>query len=158
MRLSTPSRTVAQPAAVVRARTVVPRASRAGRSPRRARRVLAVLAALVAISAYGGAIGLAGGGLSIGSDLEARLPWGSPVLGGIALAMLVGMPFTVLAGAAWRGTRRTNETAMGAGALLVGWIAVELAFIRELSIFHPLYAAIGIAFVLAGRYQRRLRA
>ena len=36
----------------------------------------------------------------------------------------------------------------------MGWIIVEFAFIRELSFFHPLYLAIGAAFVLAGARSR----
>ena len=34
-----------------------------------------------------------------------------------------------------------------AGAATVAWIIVQLAFIREVSFFHPLYAAIGVASI-----------
>jgi hypothetical protein len=37
------------------------------------------------------------------------------------------------------------------GVLVIGWILVELAFIRELSFFHPLYLAVGGLLLWAGR-------
>ncbi len=113
-------------------------------------RGLGVGAALVALSAFGGAVGLIGGGLSIGDKLNRRLPFDSPVLGGLALAMLVGVPFSVLARRAWSHHPKTGFDAQLAGVMLVGWLLVELLFIREFSFFHPLYSVIGVAFVVAG--------
>lgn len=114
---------------------------------------LTVAAALVSLSAVGGAVGLIGGGLSIGAELEQRLPFHSPVVGGIALAVLVGLPFAVLAALAWLDDPRTPILTMVAGVMVVGWILVELAFIREFSFFHPLYVVVGVAFALVGRHQ-----
>lgn len=111
---------------------------------------MAVAAGVVAATAWGGAVGLAEGGLSLGEELNARLPFGSPAVGGAALGAVVGVPFSALAAMAWRGDDRTDAAAVAAGAVLVGWIGVELAFIREVSFFHPLYAAIGLGFVGAG--------
>jgi hypothetical protein len=116
------------------------------------RRGLAVAAALVAVSAWGGAVGLATGSLALEGGLNERLPLHSPVLGGLALAVVVAVPFTLLAASAWRGSERTDELALGSGALLVGWILVELAFVRALSFFHPLYLVIGGLFVFCGRH------
>jgi len=115
------------------------------------RRGLAATAALVALSAVGGAIGLVSGALSMGGDLESRLPLGSPVLAGVALAVVVAVPFAVLAAAAWQGSTRTDQLACVASVLLLGWLVVELAFIRELSFFQPLYGAVAVGFVWAGR-------
>jgi hypothetical protein len=109
-------------------------------------------AALVAVSAWGGAVGLATGGLALEGGLNARLPFQSPVLGGLALAVVVAVPFTLLAVSAWRGWEWTDELALGSGALLVGWILVELAFVRVLSFFHPVYLVIGGVFVFCGRH------
>jgi hypothetical protein len=110
-----------------------------------------VLATLNAVAAAGGAWGLASGVIGIGSRLEARLPWQSPTLGGLALLLAVAVPNAVLAVLAWRGDRRTAAAAVATGALLVVWILVELAFLRELSFFHPLYVAVGLVLVLLGR-------
>ncbi len=110
---------------------------------------------LVALSAYGGAVGLAGGGLSLGATIEARLPFGSPVLGGTALALLVAVPFTVLAWCGWTGGPRTPEASLVAGGVLLVWLLVEMAYIREVSFFHPTYALVGVAFVAFGLRARR---
>lgn len=115
---------------------------------------LEIFALLVAVSAFGGAVGLIGGSLSVGTELNARLPFHSPVLGGIALATIVGFPFSVVAWRAQRRDRRTGMTSVVAGVALVGWLVVELAFIREFSFFQVIYAVIGVAFAAVGRKQR----
>lgn len=115
---------------------------------------LAVSAGLMAASALAGAAGLIGGFIDMGDRLNGRLPFGSPVVGGLALSMVVGLPFFLVASYAWRGDRRSGEAALVAGSLLVLWIVVELAFIRELSFLHPLCAVIGAAFAIVGSMTR----
>jgi uncharacterized protein involved in response to NO len=128
----------------------------ASAAPRRP--ILAVSAALAALSAYFGAVGLATGILKLDDNrLNSRLPFDSPVFGGVALACVVAVPLSVLASDAWRGDRRTDVVAVIAGVLLIGWIVVELAFLREVSFFHPTYAAIGAGFVASGLRSRRSR-
>jgi hypothetical protein len=123
-----------------------------GTTHRQHRGGIAVFAAIIALSAYGGAIGLVSGGLSIGDLLTARLPFGSPVLGGIALALIVGVPSTWLAWLAWRADPRTDAAALIVGILIIGWIVVELAFIRDFSYFHPVYLVVGGVLVWIGRH------
>ncbi len=112
---------------------------------------LSIGALLVAISAYGGAVGLCTGALRLGGTLNDRLPLDSPVLGGAALAILVGVPFSALAWLAWRADPHTPALAYLSGLGLIGWIAVELAFVREVSLLQVLYVAVGAAFALAGQ-------
>ncbi|HEX5294165.1 MAG TPA: hypothetical protein VFX25_35265 [Streptosporangiaceae bacterium] len=64
---------------------------------------LAILAGLLALSAGLGALGLATGFLDLGRQLTARLPLHSPVLGSIALMVVVALPCAVLAWLAGRG-------------------------------------------------------
>jgi len=123
--------------------------SRSGRHPG-----LAVLSALNALAATGGAWGLASGALALGG-LESRLPWESTLLGGLALFVVVAVPNSVLASLAWRGDRRTGPTAVATGLALVVWILIELAFLRELSFFHPLYLGVGLVMVWLGRRASR---
>ena len=66
------------------------------------------------------------------------------------------MPNAVLAALSLRNDDRTPDAAIGVGLLLIGWIVVELAFIRELSFFHPLYVGVGLVLVLLGRRLRGL--
>jgi hypothetical protein len=115
---------------------------------------LAIYASLVALSAYGGAVGLATGGLDLGSKLDHRLPFHSPAFGALALVMLVAIPATALARQAACGDERMAVTATFAGIVLIGWIAVELLFIRELSWLQPFYVGVGITFVAIGRRVR----
>ena len=91
------------------------------------------------------------GVLSLGPEVTARLPWGSPAVGGSALILCVAVPNAVLAVLALRNDDRVAAAAIGVGLLLVAWILVELAFIRELSFFHPFYVGVGLALVLLGR-------
>ncbi len=110
-----------------------------------------VFAAVIALSAYGGAVGLLTGGLRLDDIATARLPFASPALGGFALAVIVAVPTTWLAWLAWRRDPRTDAVAFLSGALLVGWILVELAIIREFSFFHPTYLAVGVILMWLGR-------
>jgi hypothetical protein len=110
-----------------------------------------VVAVMNAVTAAGGAWGLMSGAIGVGSRLEARLPWQSPTLGGVALLLVVAVPNAVLAGLAWSRDRRTGPAAVATGAVLVVWILVELGFLHELSFFHPVYLAIGLLLVRLGR-------
>lgn len=51
---------------------------------------------------------------------------------------------------AWRGDPRTDLATAVDGVLLIGWILVELAFLRELSYFHPAYLLVGVSLVVWG--------
>jgi hypothetical protein len=51
---------------------------------------------------------------------------------------VVALPLTVLAVLAATGHPRTGEGAVVVGLLLIGWILVQVLFVRELSFFHPL--------------------
>jgi hypothetical protein len=76
----------------------------------------------------------------------------------VALALAVALPNAVLAVLALRGDARTGTVSTLAGGGLVLWIAVQLAFIRELSPFHPFYVAVGLLQVWLGARLRPGRA
>jgi hypothetical protein len=118
---------------------------------------LAVAAALVAISAWFGAAGLATGFLEFPDRLARRLPFGSTVVGGLALAFVIAVPYSALAVLALRGDRRTTLASVGCGLVMVAWIAVELSVVREVSFLQPFMALIGLAFVFANRRGPRPR-
>lgn len=121
-------------------------------SPRVHRHVrLSIFAAVITLTAYAGSVGLAAGWLTLDGTVAARLPFGSPVLGGLALALIVAAPTSWLAWLAWRGDTRTDAAAFLSGVLLVGWIMVELAVIREFSFFHPTYLGVGLILIWIGR-------
>lgn len=115
----------------------------------------AVTAGIIAFSAYAGVVGLVGGGISFGETIDARLPFGSLVLAGAALLAIVAVPMTVAAVAAARDTRHSADIVFGAGLLLVAWIAVELAFIKAYSWFHPTYLVAAIVVLGLGWLMNR---
>jgi len=126
---------------------VIPEVRSESRWPRG---VLTLLAFLNSVAALAGGWGLASGNLDLGPTPTDRLPWGSPVVAGVALALLVGVPNGALAAVAVRRGRPTGLLGITVGVAMVVWIVVELAFIRELSFFHPLYVAVGLTMVWAG--------
>jgi hypothetical protein len=117
---------------------------------RQDRVVLAAYAGFIALSAYAGSIGLISGLLPVRAPLAQRLPFHSPVFGGIALALIVGLPASFVAVLAWRRRPRTPDAAALAGLLLVGWIAVELAIAREFSVLQVIYGAAGAGLIALG--------
>jgi hypothetical protein len=107
-------------------------------------------AAFVAAAAWFGAVGLVSGLLPVERSLAARLPLHSTVFAGVALAVVVGAPMTLVTVLGWRGHARTGETGTLAGLLLVGWIAVEAAVVREFSPLQPICAAAGVGLIVLG--------
>ena len=116
----------------------------------------AVTTGIIAFSAYAGVVGLVGGGISFGDTIDARLPFGSLVLAGAGLLVIVALPMTAAAIAAARDTRRSADIVFGAGLLLVAWIAVELAFIKAYSWFHPTYLVAAIVVLGQGWLMNRV--
>jgi hypothetical protein len=117
--------------------------------------VIATFAGLNAVASIAGALGLVSGVLDLGETVESRLPLGSPVLAGVALALLVGLPNSILFVAALRRRPGVFEGAILVGWAMIGWIVVELLVIRELSFFHPVYIAVGLVMIAAGDYGLR---
>ncbi|HUY29972.1 MAG TPA: hypothetical protein VMV02_03130 [Acidimicrobiales bacterium] len=112
--------------------------------------MLGVAEGLIAVGGIAGSVGLAANSLDLGAEINGRLPFDSPVFAGGALFVIVGVPMTVAARAAWLGHERHADLAMGAGALLTGWIVVEVAVIRSFSWLQPVFFAAGLAVFYAG--------
>jgi hypothetical protein len=110
----------------------------------------AVITGVIALSGFAGVVGLLGGGISFGDRIDARLPFGSLFLAGLALLVIVAVPMTVASVAAGRGVRYGADIVFGAGLALVAWIAVELAFIEAYSWFHPTYLVAAIVVLGLG--------
>ncbi|HET7474481.1 MAG TPA: hypothetical protein VFJ97_00480 [Dermatophilaceae bacterium] len=102
-----------------------------------------------------GAVGLAGGGIDLGSTITARLPWQSLQVAGLALFVAVAVPMTIVMVSAWRGSPSTGAWSVAAGLALIGWIAVEIAIIRTYSWMQPASAGYGLVMVLLGRHALR---
>jgi len=109
-----------------------------------------MLAGCTAILAVGGAIGLATGGMPMDQPAMMRMPWHSTAVAAVALLLLVAVPMTVSAVLAQRDHPMWGRSAVLAGALMVGWIAVEIAIIRELSWLQAIFAVIGVVVLWLG--------
>jgi hypothetical protein len=118
-----------------------------GRAKRRLQVGTAVLTGIIAISAYAGVVG---GAISFGETINARLPFHSLFLAGIALLLVVAAPLTAAGVACIRDLRYASELVIGAGLLLIAWIAVELAFIKSYSWFQPTYLGLAILVLIRG--------
>jgi hypothetical protein len=112
--------------------------------------LLTFVAGLVAASAYFGAVGLMTGFLAVSPTMAARLPFQSPVVGGIALALVVALPSTAVCVLSHRRHPRVREAAALAGCLLVSWIVIELAFVRQFSALQVIYALAGALLIMLG--------
>ena len=121
-----------------------------GRSGSAPEAVIATFAGLNAVASLVGAVCLVSGVLDLGETVGSRLPFGSPVLAGVALALLVGLPNFVLFVLALRRDASTFAGSILVGWGMVAWIVVQMLVIRELSVFHPLYVAVGLVMVVAG--------
>jgi hypothetical protein len=86
---------------------------------------LAFTAGAVAVSALAGAVALTAG-LNMGATITDRIPFHSTLFGGLALVLVVALPMAV--------------AAYLAGALLIGWIAIQVLIIRPFSWLQPAMA------------------
>ena len=138
-------------ASTARSHPTTSRASLEGRE-----RAVGVLEGLLAVGAAAGAWGLISGSLDT-SSFEHRLPFHSPALGGVALALLVAVP-AIVALVATIGRRSwAPAAAVGSGALLIGWIAVQVVVIGPTSVLQPLMLAWGCALLALGARERLAR-
>ncbi len=124
-------------------------------SKRSLRPAVAVLAGLIAVQAYGGAIGLVAGFVDFGPQITARLPFGSPLLAAIALAVIVAVPMTIAAWQLAAGHPRAWLTATAAGGLLVGWIAMQVVVIQSFSWLQPVMVFAGVLVLAFGLTHRQ---
>lgn len=111
---------------------------------------LMVLAGFVALSGYGGAAGLISGWLPLTASIIRNVPFDSPVFAGLALACVVAVPATAVTVLTWRRSPRSGDAATLAGLLLVGWIVVETAVIRQFSALQVVYGLAGLGLVAGG--------
>ena len=109
------------------------------------------------VLAFAGAIGVIGGGTGFGTEIEQRLPWDSPVMAGVALALVVGVPTLAAAYALWRSLPRAALTTLIAGVMLVAWIAVQVVVIREFHVLQIVFGLIGLYLAATGWHLAGIR-
>ncbi|SFR02046.1 hypothetical protein SAMN04488564_10239 [Lentzea waywayandensis] len=118
---------------------------------------IGVLPGVVALSAWAGAAGTAAGAVDFGSAVVSRLPFHSNVVAAVALVLIVALPMTFAAWLCLRNHPQWRIAVAAAGALLIGWIAVQLVVIRTFSWLQPIMALAGAAVLMSALAHRRNR-
>lgn len=113
---------------------------------------LVVLNAFIALTAIGGGVGLLAGWLSMPLSWLQGTPFRSYTIPALILAIIVGG--SGLVGATSMGIDRAMGVlaSMVSGAIMMGWVAVEVALIGMTIWMQPFFFAVGLAvFLLAVR-------
>jgi len=126
------------------------------RKTRRALRAgLVGTAGFVALWAFVGALGLVGGGVDLGDEIAARLPFSSQILAGLLLATIVGVPMAATAALGVRADPRTAIVGSYSGLLLVGWVTLQPFIIGRFNWLQPVFGLLGVAVCLLAYRLRR---
>ncbi|MFJ2666371.1 hypothetical protein ACIO14_18670 [Nocardia fluminea] len=125
-------------------------------SDRAVRAALIGTSGFVALWAFAGAVGLAGGGIDLGTEVTDQLPFDSLFFAGSMLALIVGFPMATTAVATLRTDLHMVPIAFTSGLLLLGWVAVQPFVIGRFHWLQPLFGLLGLAVcVLAYRLRHR---
>jgi hypothetical protein len=109
---------------------------------------LVALQLIIAANAVYGGLGLMTTGLGMPAQWLAGTPFASWVVPGAFLLLVVAAPMAVAAGLELRRSTRAYRASLAAGALLIGWILVQLVILRRYFFLQPVLAAAGVAVVL----------
>lgn len=113
---------------------------------------LAGLDAIIAFLALWGGVQLASGavGFQLPTAWIAPLGLHSWLLPGIALIVVIGGPMAAAAVASWVGVRHAAEASIGAGVILMGWLALEYTLFGLQAPIQVISAVFALAVVAIG--------
>jgi hypothetical protein len=121
-------------------------------------RTLLVLEVLLAVGAFGGALGFLLLSDEMLGPVTADLPWQSPLLAGLSLALVNGVLPTVVVVGTLQRRPWADVGHLVVGLALVGWVAAQVVFLgwppNALQIVYALY---GVAIAALGWRVRRTR-
>lgn len=112
--------------------------------PRLVRYALGGLLAFGALNAFGGGFYGLTGAKDIPLEWLEGSPFTSYFIPSLVLVVVVGGAFLVAAVAVLAGRRIARRAAFAAGAIVLGWIAVQVAIIGYVSWMQPVTAACGL--------------
>ena len=102
---------------------------------------------VLGLSAVYGGIGLLTGTIGMSDAWLAGTPFGSWLVPGLALLLIVAVPMLVAAGAELRPTRHPQAVSAVAGLLQVAWIALELLLMQRYDPLQPLVLALAVVLL-----------
>lgn len=113
----------------------------------------------VALSAVAGGFGLMssrrGDRLGMSPDILAGTPFPDFFIPGLLLFAIVGLGSAAAFVAVAAGSRWAPHISLAVGAVLAGWILVQVALVGYLSPLQPLYLAVGLTIAwLSARWLR----
>ncbi len=115
------------------------------------RTLVSTASGATALMAVGGAIALGTGSIDMGRDIESRMPsFASPLIAGTALFAVVAVPMAITAALAVFRPDLAPLYAVGSGALLIAWIALQIVVLGALSWLQPVMALTGGLVLTAG--------
>jgi len=120
-----------------------------------ARRALLGVEIFAGLNAVGGGIGLTVNGLGIPKAQLGGTPFDSFLLPGVLLAGVVGGSLLGAAVALWRRHPLGGLASVGAGAIMLGWIAVESLMIHDGRPLQVTVAALSVATLALGWWLAR---
>jgi len=123
----------------------LPRPALDGPLGARRRWTLAAIESLVAVNALGGMAYALGGAPGVPEEWLDDTPFGSYLVPGLYLGVVVGGSSLAAAYATIRDPRRARVAAFGSSAVMVSWIVAQVAVIGYRSPLQPLVAATGVA-------------
>src|SRR3954447_11112571 len=123
----------------------LPRPALDGPLGARRRWTLAAIESLVAVNALGGMAYALGGAPAVPEEWLDDTPFGSYLVPGLYLGVVVGGSSLAAAYATIRDPRRARVAAFGSSAVMVSWIVAQVAVIGYRSPLQPLVAATGVA-------------
>lgn len=111
--------------------------------PVRSRRLIATIDAIVGVNALGGMAYALGGAKAVPTEWLKRSPFSSYRIPGLYLGTVVGNSCLLAAWAAASDDRRARPAALASSAVMLSWIAAQLAIIGYRSPLQPAIAATG---------------
>jgi len=118
---------------------------------------LGMLLGFGAINAFGGAYYGLTGAKGVPREWLEGSPFSDYAIPSLVLGAVVGGSLLLAAVAVFGRWRKARLLATGAGAILLGWIAVQVAIIGYVSWMQPVTAACGVAILFGTRLVERNR-
>lgn len=120
------------------------------------RRALLAVSGFSAVNAIAGGLGLILTGLGVPQEQLASTPFDSFTVPGLLLAGVVGGTMATATAAVWQRVPWAGEVAMVAGAIMLGWIAIESVMIADGRSLQVTVAGLAVATLLLGWRLRQL--
>ena len=115
------------------------------------RLLLGLLLSVVALNAVGGGYYALSGAPGVPVDWLQGSPFSSYVVPGVILLVVVGGSSAAAAVAVFARARRARPLALAAGAILLGWIVVQVAIIGYVSWLQPAMAVAAVLILALAR-------